>query len=62
MYVVDLNPCILETTKWVHCTLTNSEDPDEMPHNYAAFHLGLHCKGKNNPQGQKYVLIGIDDL
>ena len=23
-------------------TLTNSEDPDEMPH-YAAFHLGLHC-------------------
>ena len=23
-------------------TFTNSEDPDEMPHN-AAFHLGLHC-------------------
>ena len=22
--------------------LTNSTDPDEMPH-YAAFHLGLHC-------------------
>ena len=22
--------------------LTNSEDPDEMPHN-AAFHQGLHC-------------------
>ena len=23
-------------------TVTNSEDPDEMPHD-AAFHLGLHC-------------------
>ena len=23
-------------------TLTNSEDPDEMPHD-VAFHLGLHC-------------------
>ena len=23
-------------------TLTNSEDPDEMPHN-ATFHQGLHC-------------------
>ena len=23
-------------------TLTNSVDPDEMPH-HAAFHLGLHC-------------------
>ena len=23
-------------------TFTNSEDPDEMPHN-AAFHQGLHC-------------------
>ena len=23
-------------------TLTNSEDPDEMPH-LAAFHQGLHC-------------------
>ena len=24
------------------CTLSNSEDPDEMPP-YAAFHLGFHC-------------------
>ena len=23
-------------------TFTNSEDPDEMPHN-VAFHKGLHC-------------------
>ena len=23
-------------------TLTNSVDPDEMPH-YATFHLGVHC-------------------
>ena len=26
-------------------TSANSEDPDEMQHN-AAFHQGLHCKGK----------------
>ena len=26
---------------WFICTLTNSEYPDEMPHN-AAFHQGLH--------------------
>ena len=37
-------------------TLTNSEDPDEMPHD-AAFHQGLHCKGKNNSQGQKCIII-----
>ena len=24
------------------CVLTNSVDPDEMPH-YATFYLGLHC-------------------
>ena len=24
-------------------TLTNSEDPDEMPHNVAFHHQGLHC-------------------
>ena len=34
-------------TLWVQETpkrvlFTNSEDPDEMPHN-AAFHQGLHC-------------------
>ena len=22
---------------------TNSKDPDEMPHNAAVFHQGLHC-------------------
>ena len=26
-------------------TFSNSKDPDEMQHN-AAFHQGLHCKGK----------------
>ena len=26
-------------------TFANSEGPDEMQH-YAAFHQGLHCKGK----------------
>ena len=32
-------------------TLTNSVDPDEMPH-YVAFHLGLHCL-------QKYLFRGF---
>ena len=31
-------------------TLTNSIDPDEMPH-YAAFHLGLHCLQKYRFRG-----------
>ena len=30
-------------------TFVNSEDPDEMQHN-AAFHQGLHCKGKKDLQ------------
>ena len=30
-------------------TFANCEDPDEMPHN-AAFHQGLHCKGKKDFQ------------
>ena len=30
-------------------TLTNSENPDEMPQS-AAFHQGLHCKGKTELQ------------
>ena len=28
-------------------TFANSEEPDEMQHN-AAFHQGLHCKGKKS--------------
>ena len=32
----------LYTGKSLMCTLTNSEDPDEMQHN-AAFHQGLPC-------------------
>ena len=35
-----LNP--LNTGNPITGTFTNSEDPDEMPHN-AAFHQGLHC-------------------
>ena len=34
-----LTVCILEAPKG---TLTDSEDPDEMPYN-AAFHQGLNC-------------------
>ena len=34
-----LTLCIL---KPLTGTFTNSEDPDEMPHN-ATFHQGLHC-------------------
>ena len=41
------NPFIL-----VNCTLANSEDPDEMPHN-AAFHLGLHCFAKIKRSSEK---------
>ena len=28
---------------WLTATLSNSEDPDEMPHDKVAFHLGLYC-------------------
>ena len=34
--------------------LTNSVDPDEMPH-YAAFHLGLHCLPKYPFRGFLYT-------
>ena len=33
-------------------TLTNSEDPDEMPHD-AAFHQGLHCLLSQNQSSEK---------
>ena len=33
-------------------TFVNSEDPDEMQHN-AAFHQGLHCKGKKDLQAKE---------
>ena len=36
-------------------TLTNSEDPDEMPPN-AAFHLGLHCLLRQNQSSEKEIL------
>ena len=35
-------------------TVTNSVDPDEMPH-YAAFHLGLHCLPEYPSRGFKYT-------
>ena len=35
-------------------TLTNSEDPDEMPHN-AAFHQGLHCLLRQNGYSDKEI-------
>ena len=36
---------------------TNSEDPDEMPHN-VAFHQGLNCcKGKNDLQTKDYNIL-----
>ena len=38
-------------------TFTNSEDPDEMPHN-AAFHQGLHCLlGKKDLQTKRYNIF-----
>ena len=35
-------------------TLTNSLDPDEMPHN-AAFHQGLHCFLRENRSSEKEI-------
>ena len=35
---------------WTNFVLTDSADPDEMPH-YAAFHLGLHCLSKYSFMG-----------
>ena len=32
-------------------TFTNSEEPNEMQHNYAEFHLGLHCLQKKTRLG-----------
>ena len=29
--------------KGLRCSNLNNVDPDEVPHNYVAFHLGLHC-------------------
>ena len=37
-------------------TLENSEDPDEMPHYYAAFHQGLHCLLRQNQSSEKEIL------
>ena len=37
-------------------TFSNNEDPDEMQHN-AAFHLGLHSKGKNDLQTKEYNIF-----
>ena len=34
-------------------SMANSGDPDEMPH-MAAFHQGLHCKGKIVLQTKEY--------
>ena len=39
IFPILLLPLLTETTKWVF--LANSEDPDEVPHNWA-FHKGLH--------------------
>ena len=38
------------------CTLTNSEDTDEMLHN-AAFHQGLHCLLKQKLSSEKQIQI-----
>ena len=35
-------------------TLTNNEDPDEMPHN-VAFHQGLHCLLRQNQTSAKEI-------
>ena len=35
-------------------TLTNSEDPDEMPHN-VVFHRGLHCLLRQKQSSEKGI-------
>ena len=37
------------------CTFTNSEDPDELPHN-AAFHQGLHCLLRSSGKKMHFFL------
>ena len=39
-------------------TFANSEEPDEMQHN-AAFHQGLHCKGKNLQTKEYNIFLKI---
>ena len=34
------------------CLITQGEDPNEMQHK-AAFHLGLHCKGKKRSSDKR---------
>ena len=36
------------------CTLANSEEPDEMPHN-AAFHLDLQCLLRQKQSTEKEI-------
>ena len=36
-------------------TLTNNVYPDEMPHYYVAFHLGLHCLSMYPLRGFQYT-------
>ena len=47
----------LKTRKLKMDILTNSEDPDEMPHN-AAFHQGLYCflRQKQSPEKIQFSL------
>ena len=44
----------LEDQKPLMGTLTNSDDPDEMPHN-GAFHQGLHCLLRQNQSSEKEI-------
>ena len=52
-----LTHCTLVTPKL--CTFTNSEDPDEMPHN-AAFHLGLHCLLRQKQTSEKDIKFYLE--
>ena len=42
-------------------TLTNSEDPDEMPHN-VAFHQGLHCLQRQNRSSENEIQYFLEIL
>ena len=42
-------------------TLTNSEDPDEMPHN-VTFHQGVHCLLRHTQSSEEGNTISFSDI
>ena len=55
--------CDCYLTPYIHVTsnvsLTNSEDPDEMPYN-VAFHQGLHCTLRQKLSSEKEMQFNLE--